>query len=133
MSLIGSTMFSLFKTSETQSLVQADSSPVVSCPNISALITPRISLLKLTTFFEFINLHASLLNVFREEKEREWVEPGQAEGRERWEVLGFEREILVSEGEKWREATVDEKVSIGILFIFDSKAGNGRVSGCFSV
>ncbi|KAI8001784.1 Phytosulfokine receptor 2 [Camellia lanceoleosa] len=47
MSRIGSTMFSLVKTSSPLSLFQAASRPVVSCPNISALMRPRVSLLGL--------------------------------------------------------------------------------------
>lgn len=57
------------------SLFQADSSPLVSCPNISALITPRISLLEITTFLELITLHVSLytkkLNLFFKKSKKE--------------------------------------------------------------
>uniref|UniRef100_A0A0A9FTT5 Si496035e06 n=1 Tax=Arundo donax TaxID=35708 RepID=A0A0A9FTT5_ARUDO len=47
MSRIGSAIFSFVSTSTPRSLFQADSRPMVSCPNISACTTSPLPLLRL--------------------------------------------------------------------------------------
>lgn len=120
------------------SLFQAFSNPLVSCPNISALITPLISLL--TTFLELITLHVSLyikiqsltknykkkkkltkiqkgltVNEFLEENEREWVEPIQEEEELQVGLSLEDERVALESGKKWWEAIVEVKEAVASM------------------